>query len=451
MRCPLFFALLPASLGAGGWLPSQVGTWGAMPSLLPNSKLPDAPLLGHGALGMLLDSHAAGPARNATLGPGRPGVLDIWLGSAAAWSCRVCTGPAAGCCGMVSLGGVSIAASVGSSELAQASFSQVLANATLSSVLTAPDGSRLATTTRLHPTLNILATSLLYTAPAGGGAAMLEVSVSTWVAAASGAHAAPAPVAAGCADASGATPVATPCRGGGGPALAQVAMASRAASTLNGAPGGPRPVWLGLASVAVGAPVVGAHAATAAGGTWGAALALQLTAGVEAWVVTAEAEAASYAPEADPALAAAALAAAMASPAGVAALGAASTAWWAAFWAQSAVALPSQPTAEALFAGAQYVLACTASTNASVPPPALYGVWVTSDSPAWVRRARAPFGPRATAPHLPLQYARSLFISCIHFHTRSSPHTPFTAIEWRLHSGLCVFGIARGVNSPSLS
>ena len=390
MRCPLFLALLPAALGAGGWLPTQVGTWGAAPSLLPNPKLPDAPLLGNGALGVLLDSHASGPARNATLGPGRPGVLDIWLGSAAAWSCRACAGPAAGCCGAVSLGGVSIAASAGSSELAQASFSQALANATLSSVLTAPDGSRLATATRLHPTLNVLATSLLYTAPPGG-ASTLDVSVSTWVAAASGAHAAPAPVAAGCADASGAAPVAAPCQGAGGPALAQVAMASRAASTLGGTPGGPRPVWLGLASVAVGVPVAGARAATAAGSSWGAALDLQLTAGVEAWVVTAKAEASSYAPEEDPALAAAALAAAMASPAGVAALGAASTSWWDAFWAQSAVALPSQPAAEALFAGAQYVLACTASTNASVPPPALYGVWVTSDSPAWVRCTRASF------------------------------------------------------------
>ena len=66
MRCPLFLALLPAALGAGGWLPTQVGTWGAAPSLLPNPKLPDAPLLGNGALGVLeasdvlvVDPHSA--------------------------------------------------------------------------------------------------------------------------------------------------------------------------------------------------------------------------------------------------------------------------------------------------------------------------------------------------------------------------------------------------------
>jgi hypothetical protein len=57
--------------------------------------------------------------------------------------------------------------------------------------------------------------------------------------------------------------------------------------------------------------------------------------------------------------------------------------WWRAFWGRSSVSLPGQPGLEALWNGAAYALAATASVDPSVPPPGLYGVWATSDSCSW--------------------------------------------------------------------
>jgi hypothetical protein len=102
-------------------------------------------------------------------------------------------------------------------------------------------------------------------------------------------------------------------------------------------------------------------------------------------------------------------------------------AWWAAFWARSAIALPQSPMIEAFWYGSQYATAAmTASTEmlaqtngkktgffghlyikciilprqardkhrestqkrarflaGLLPPPGLYGPWVTTDSPGW--------------------------------------------------------------------
>ena len=47
----------------GGWVPDQVGMWSTYTGALPNNQLPDVPLLGNGALGVLLDAHAASTGR----------------------------------------------------------------------------------------------------------------------------------------------------------------------------------------------------------------------------------------------------------------------------------------------------------------------------------------------------------------------------------------------------
>jgi hypothetical protein len=69
----------------------------------------------------------------------------------------------------------------------------------------------------------------------------------------------------------------------------------------------------------------------------------------------------------DPCLAAASTAGAWAR--GVDSVRTAAVQWWTAFWQRSSVSLPTQPALEALWVGGQYILACTASTDASVPPP----------------------------------------------------------------------------------
>ena len=66
-------------------------------------------------------------------------------------------------------------------------------------------------------------------------------------------------------------------------------------------------------------------------------------------------------------------------------LSASASAWWAAFWARSFVHLPTEPAIEALWNGAQYILACSASPDVdpATPAPGLGGPFVTSDNSGW--------------------------------------------------------------------
>jgi hypothetical protein len=64
--------------------------------------------------------------------------------------------------------------------------------------------------------------------------------------------------------------------------------------------------------------------------------------------------------------------------------------WWAALWGKSGIALPQSPLIEAFWYGSQYATAAmTASTEmlaeakGLLPPPGLYGPWVSTDSPGW--------------------------------------------------------------------
>ena len=66
-------------------------------------------------------------------------------------------------------------------------------------------------------------------------------------------------------------------------------------------------------------------------------------------------------------------------------LSASASSWWAAFWARSFVHLPTEPAIEALWNGAQYILACSASPDVdpATPAPGLGGPFVTSDNSGW--------------------------------------------------------------------
>ena len=370
-------------------LPPQVGYWSSFTNALPNNKLPDVPLLGNGAIGILLDAYSTGAARPSAAGPGRANTLDVWIGSTNMWSCRAYSGPAKGMCGAVSLGGVSLSLppALGPFEYAA---SQVLANASLGSTWTTPMGGILSTAHFLHPVSNLLVTELRW-APGSGEPASLSLSVTTWVGAASGEHAQPSPLSVGCASASGGTAGgAAPCASGT-PSSPLLSLATRS-SVGGGTANAPRATRAGLATGFVGGGGCDASAAawsTAAppGQAWGstlAGLAISSSAAGGAACVLLSAEAEATAPDAaDPALAAAAALAPLLTPAGIQGIADARDAWWGEFYSRSSVHLPMSPAAEALFAGAQYVLGCTASTDPGNAPPALYGVWVTSDGAAW--------------------------------------------------------------------
>ena len=84
--------------------------------------------------------------------------------------------------------------------------------------------------------------------------------------------------------------------------------------------------------------------------------------------------------------AAASLAAATAarSSAGTAAAVAdASRQFWSEFWNRSAISLPSSPSVERYWYDARYITGSMAPTDPRLPPPGLFGPWVSKDGPAF--------------------------------------------------------------------
>jgi hypothetical protein len=341
-------------------LPSYVGVWTEATNELPNSKLPDVPVSGNGVVGALLDATST--------------TLTIAIGSTNAWSCKASTVPGAivpGHCGKISLGGLTVKGGVSFLNM-----SQTISSATLGSAWQSANGGLLITRTRIHPTLNVLATALSYYPPPSSNDP-LNVNVSLWSAAASSAHAAPAPISCGCAAQQ--HPIAC---GDNAPLV----FTERSGTSGNFSAATPRPYLATIAAAFVGGGGVTTSAAfSPPGGAWGVNTAVSVPPGLDSlWIVAGVGE--SYSATAsDPSPAALSLVSNFSSAAALAALEAASDAWWLEFWSRSSVALPP-PYLQTLFDGANYILGATAATAAApadTAPPGLYGVWATSDDCDW--------------------------------------------------------------------
>ena len=59
------------------------------------------------------------------------------------------------------------------------------------------------------------------------------------------------------------------------------------------------------------------------------------------------------------------------------------TQFWSEFWSRSAISLPSSPAVERYWYDANYITASMAPSNPELPPPGLFGPWVTNDNPAF--------------------------------------------------------------------
>lgn len=70
-------------------------------------------------------------------------------------------------------------------------------------------------------------------------------------------------------------------------------------------------------------------------------------------------------------------------PGTAAAVADARTQFWGEFWSRSAISLPSSPAVERYWYDANYITASMSPSNPDLPPPGLYGPWVTKDNPAW--------------------------------------------------------------------
>jgi hypothetical protein len=352
---------------------------------LPNGRLPHVPLLGNGHLGVALNAGTTNTNATApiTFGPGRNNTLDAWINTNSMWSCGACAapGPASGCCVKIALGGVSLSFAPTFPEAAPLpSFAaqQRIGDAQLATTWRTPAGSSIVTVTYMHPERDVVVTNVTWLPRAGGDdPAELVLEAQTWV---FGANAAvpghPAPVTIGCAARDGAALPACP---------GLLAYVSRTSATIADAP---HTVWTALATGVTGSGVSLRSSKVAATNApvWAVAQTVSVAAGATAVFVTAAAHSSvsGGSPAADPTAAAlAAAAAVLGARAGAADVQADADAWWTTFWARSSVSLPSQPLVEEMWYGAQYILAASASTNASVPAPALYGPWVTMDQPAW--------------------------------------------------------------------
>ena len=108
--------------------------------------------------------------------------------------------------------------------------------------------------------------------------------------------------------------------------------------------------------------------------------------------------------------AAASLAAATAarSSAGTAAAVAdASRQFWSEFWNRSAISLPSSPSVERYWYDARYITGSMAPTDPRLPPPGLFGPWVSKDGPA--------FGGDYTLDYNYVRAKRSYFVYFVDF------------------------------------
>ena len=390
-RCLLFFAVC---FGVGRASPStpptQVGEWTSFPNSLPNPRLPHTPLLGNGALGVSVD------ARNDTnsgVGGGGVNAIDLYLSSTSFWSCGECASLALGCCRLVALGGVSISlARAFPSMTLYFSATQTFATGAVAAKLATANGGELVVSLAIHPVERVLAANVSW-APASGDPATLNVDVSVWVPPPGAPPGEPkpfpkppvfpAPASTGCLPAgapAGAQP--QPCASAA-QAETTTIVASRHASTPNATVGGvvTNPIWAALAVGAHGSASAPTFSDTSADGTMQSTMHLNVAAAAPLNVIVAEVEAQTN--TTDPSATAAALVELALAGDDTASIVQAAITFWDDFWAVSSVALPSMPAVEDLWVGAQAALGSTASVDATVPAPALFGVWVTTDEVGW--------------------------------------------------------------------
>ncbi len=181
----LFLLLLLGGIGASGAL--HEGSWLVPPAALPNTQLPHVPLAGNGHLGVALDAQRA--ARNTSAsGAGDGNTVDAWVSTTGMWSCTSCgqvdpDGEAQACCSTIALGGASVRLTPtfpASAPLPGFYASQTAETGLLTMSFGTPHGGSINTTTRVHPTRDLLAVNVSY-APQAGDPPLLALTLSMWV------------------------------------------------------------------------------------------------------------------------------------------------------------------------------------------------------------------------------------------------------------------------------
>ena len=353
------------------------------------------PLLGNGYMGLVLSSaynvSNPGPGHNLT-----GSILNYWINSNVNWDCEA-SGEALppAHCSTRALGGLALTVTGGplAAEGTRLETEQRMAEGTLWTRRSA-NATTLETLTYIHPEQNVLVTDLTFSTPEEPIAAPherqlltfstpeLPLEVALWT---SGRNS----------HVRASTEAACTFGEGGVPACSRRFHPHGTAGFF--AP------WSALAATVQGAQPTRTSTATFTEGARynvsTATQAFRLRAGTVRLVV-ALADNLLGENEDDPKPAAAALARA-ASPRAAAA---AAAAFWAEYWNASRVSLPTRPTLQGMWYGAQYATACITASAAvlarwrgRVPPPGLYGPFTTADPLV----GKCPLPCLRTAPHTP--------------------------------------------------
>ena len=389
----LLVVLLPAVAHctvATSWTPT-VGVWnGSLPALpqTTGGNLPHSPMLGNGYMGVQLSTDRASPSIvNASVrGPAAPqSSLHLYVGSNAMWGIYPALKPALGPTGKGTRRAVGGASLSGLDDLLGSSASSFAAEQRILSgelhTTSESAAGALTTVTRMDPHANALTLTCSW-APSQAKLrtnehASLNLTLSVW--------------------ALNRYPGTPPGQHDGpfkGPALLPTSSSVLNGTTLvvtrEAVPAdikSPRRIKVALAAVVQPPLLTGASSVQAAGADPVTAargfVPVDPSKRFSFTVVVAMADN-LHSPTADTA-SLGDVAAKLAQDVDASGLAASASAWWANFWARSFVHLPTQPSVEALWNGAQYILACSASADVdpATPAPGLGGPFVTSDNSGW--------------------------------------------------------------------
>ena len=377
------------STSSSGW--PTVGIWnGSLPALPQTSagNLPHSPMLGNGYMGVQLATARASDSivNTSTRGPAAPqgSSLHLYIGSNAMWGVYPATKPALGPTAKATrraVGGVSLSgldALLGPPGAAGAAFSaeQRIMDGELRTIAHSSSGT-FTTVTKIGPRANVLTLTCSWVPSASSAAAApVNLTLGVWalnryLGTPPGQHA-PAVL----------------------PTTATVLDTSTLVATREAVPTGidsPRRIKVALAVAVKSLTIVAASSAQASGTDPVSAatgyMRLDRASRSTFTIVAAMADN-LHTPAADT-TSLGAVAAKLARDTDPSALAAEAVEWWAKFWARSFVHLPTEVAVEALWNGAQYILACSASADVdpSTPAPGLGGPFVTSDNSGWCVRA----------------------------------------------------------------
>jgi hypothetical protein len=402
MRVALAQVLLPlaVSSAAGVKIPTWQGVWTSYTGALPYNQLADNPLIGNGRVGVMLDAHAPTGHVEASkqlvgAGAGQPNSVDIWINTNTMWSCGTCgvnvgTKPcySKDLCTTVAFGGVSISLlpTFPASVPLQWNATQNIGTPNLQNCFTSSKGSTFCSMLYLHPSDGNMVVNTSWV-PAAGDPADVSIQIRAWVIGnVSMVAGLPNPTQATCVNASSGSIV--PCaslNGNFSHASPGLLVVSRDATSDVDVTSYVRASMAVSLVSSAGLPVPAVFAVTSlSSAVWEVAATVTLTAATPLSIVIAHAETTAY--NASPTAGSMAIQAASevsVAPNALFQIWQQSNAWWADFWSQSSVSFPTDALLEQYWYGAQYVLGCAASVDASVVSPGLYGPWVSVDDPGW--------------------------------------------------------------------